>query len=750
MKKFIIIFLIFIFITYVYAGIQEAADLTWSLAENEAGKKVLEAAGQTEDGKQAVTTWKCFTQGTVGCMSALACDDPENKEGCGSFQQVLNNYGIVSSPTVALKGVAFQKAQEAVFESHPELKNIIPSLTLSYQYFIALTSASPKKTIGSFSAIDSITGFAVSEQSCPGVSTEFSAGEMISKDGCVKPIYVRGVTQKEEASFFKLDCESLKSLDRPLFKVQGSGWGFDQNVDLHKITTSGFGTLSVLNNKGETIAIFSNMKRCSSLRLDNNGRIVEVDIIASSSATYNINNVKYNLQKEARIVLDRSGKISLYSPQKGSIGVCSSQDCNFATGKGVVNIFGEVLFDQENKIISSNDKTITLEYLNKKLEFNGEVSLVSDGRFSLKKDSTFKFLAYSGKATDEYLILDLNGDKITGSGISFGDKVEGFGKFYLNFGSNSFDSRSFNTVFSYEQNKKSIIIKNNENNAYIGSLNVNGAYIDLITDPSGNLIYTANGLRFTKSIKEWKKFKKKNEVIGFKNRITDGYLNVNFKTPDELNLQIVSSRILRDKKNSVFFTDESPLNLHSEKVTDLVLERTLSNFQIVEPVLQRKIENKDRLIKFIQEAAESNDIEPGLFAATIMAESNFDESMISSAGAYGLGQLTKETVNELTKCGQGFNFDEVIKNSVTNLKASSFYLNCLSQRLNTDTCDPKVWAAYNVGINKFNKACCGSKDCVCEKPYAFIKDKLPLETKWHVMKVYIYSKKFSGLNLNSC
>jgi len=749
MKKLIIVFLILIFITYVYAGIQEAADLTWSLAENEAGKKVLEAAGQTEDGKQAVTAWKCFTQGTVGCMSALVCNDPENKEGCSSFQQVLKTYSIASDPTAALKGIAFQEAQKAVLESHPELKTIVPSLTLSYQYFATLTSTSPKKTTGSFLTIDSITGQAISEQSCPGVYSEFSAGERISKEGCINPIYVRGTTQREdEISFFKLDCENLKYLDKPLFKIQGSGWGFDQDIESHKITTSGSGVLSILNNKGEPIAIFSNMKRCNSLRIDNNGKIIEADIIAASLTTYNINGVKYNLQKNARIVVNK-GKVNLYPSEKESIGICI-KDCNFATGKGIINIFNDVNFDQENNILNSNGKPIILEHLNKKLEFNGEITIIGEDRFSLKKDSTFKFLTYSGKATDSFLILDLKGDKIEGNGISFGNEVNGFGKFYLSFGSNSFDSRSNDNIFSYDPIKKSILLKNDKNNVDVGILTINNAALNFLIDSKGNLLYTQNKLNLVKSIRAWKTAAAKNEVVGIKNRIADGYINVNFKTPEELNLQVIASKKFENSENSVFFTDESPLNLHSKKMTDLVLERTLSNFQTVEPVLQRKIENKDRLIKFIQEAAESNDIEPGLFAATIMAESNFDESMISSAGAYGLGQLTRETVSELTKCGQGFNFNDVIKNSVTNLKASSFYLNCLSQRLNTNTCDPKVWAAYNVGINKFNRACCGSIDCSCEKPYTFIKDKLPLETKWHVMKVYIYSKKFSELNLNSC
>ncbi|MBI2673382.1 transglycosylase SLT domain-containing protein [Candidatus Woesearchaeota archaeon] len=756
MKKIAVLCITLLFVfSIVYAGIQEAADLTWSLAKDEAGKKVLEAAGKTEDGKQAVTAWKCFTQGAVGCMSALACEDPENKEGCDSFQQTLKTYDIASDPTGILKGIAFQKAQEAVLESHPELKTLVPSLTLSYQYFAALTSTPQKKTTGSFLTIDSITGFAALENvPCPGMPTEFSAGEKISAEGCVSPIYVKGITVKEgETSFVKLDCESIKSVDKPLFKIQGSGWGFDQGTESHKVISSGYGTLFLLNEKGETTSIFSGMKKCSVLSMDNSAKIIEADITAGIDTVYNINEIRYKLQKGARIVIEKNGKVTLSPPKDGSIGLCVSKDCDFITGKNIINIYKEAFFDAQNKIINSNDKPVIIGIFDKKFEFTGEMILISEARFSLEKGSSFKMSDYSGRVTGDYLIIDLKGDEIDGSGISFGEKIRGYGKFYLGFGSNSFDSRSANNLFSYDPNKKGIVIKNTAVNADIGSLAIGGSSINLVTDSRGNLVYTQDRLKIMSSINQCKKVKK-NEVCGVRNRVSDGYLNINFKLREGLNLQVIAPKN-KDLGNSIFFTDESPLNLHSKKTTDLVLKRTSLNLQNADASLQKEVGNKEKLISVIQGTATADNIPPGLLAATVMAESNFDETAKSARGAsYGLMGLTKVAVDDLpricTDQSIDVSYDEVVKSPVKNLQAGSMYLGCIAKKLKTNACDPKAWAAYNLGISRLNRICCGSAGCECTKDYAFIKDKLPLETKWHVMKVFVYTKKFGELNLNSC
>ncbi len=753
MKKIVVLCIaLLLLLQIVYADIQEAADLTWSLVKDEAGKKVLEVAGKTEDGQRAATAFKCFTQGTVGCMSSLACEDPENKEGCDSFQESLKTYGMASDPTGILKGIAFQKAQEAVFESHPDLRRVMPSLTLSYQYFLALTSSSGKKTTGSFSAIDLITGFAVADLPCLEMLAEFSAGEKISDD-CVNPLYVNGITIKDdETSFVKLDCEGIKHLDKPLFKIQGSGWGFEQDTETHKIISSGYGTLSILNEKGETIAIFSNMKKCSSLVIDNNAKIIEADITASSDVVYNINGIKYKLQKDGRIVIDKSGKATLYPPKEGFISLCVSKDCDFLTGKNIITLYKEAFFDAQNKIISSDGKPVIIGLFGRKFEFTGEMILMSETRFSLEKDSSFKISDYSGRVAEDYLIIDLKGDEIEGNGISFGEKIKGYGKFYLSFGANSFDSRSNANIFSYDPNKKSVLIKNNEVNTDIGSFIIGSSSINLAADSKSNLVYTQDRLKIMNSIKQCKKVKK-SDVCGIRNRITDGYLNVNFKLPDELNLQVVAKN--KDLGNLIFFTDESPLNLHAKAMTDRVLKRTLMNFQNVESALQKKMENKETLIRKLKDSADDNDLNPSVLAATIMAESSFKENAKNiKGGSYGFMGLTKTAVDDIPRICNDKNiavsYDEVVSSPVKNIQIGSMYLGCIAKRLNTNTCDPKTWAAYNLGISRLNKICCGSAGCKCTKDYTFIKDKLPLETKWHVMKVFVYAKKFAQLDLNSC
>jgi soluble lytic murein transglycosylase-like protein len=65
------------------------------------------------------------------------------------------------------------------------------------------------------------------------------------------------------------------------------------------------------------------------------------------------------------------------------------------------------------------------------------------------------------------------------------------------------------------------------------------------------------------------------------------------------------------------------------------------------PLDARQAAARDRLLPFIQEAAQKTGLSEALITAVIQTESDFDPKCVSSAGAMGLMQLMPENVREL-------------------------------------------------------------------------------------------------------
>lgn len=97
----------------------------------------------------------------------------------------------------------------------------------------------------------------------------------------------------------------------------------------------------------------------------------------------------------------------------------------------------------------------------------------------------------------------------------------------------------------------------------------------------------------------------------------------------------------------------------------------------------------------VQGHAENYDLEPALLAAVIYAESQFDASARSSAGAIGLMQLLPETARgvALRTGGDGFVVADLLDPEI-NVRYGSWYLRNLLNRYGDL---PNALAAYHAG-----------------------------------------------------
>ncbi len=87
---------------------------------------------------------------------------------------------------------------------------------------------------------------------------------------------------------------------------------------------------------------------------------------------------------------------------------------------------------------------------------------------------------------------------------------------------------------------------------------------------------------------------------------------------------------------------------------------------------------------------------PELIISQVYSESSGNQSSVSSAGAYGLGQLKSVAVQEVNnKFGTSFKFSDVKNNGYTNLKAMIYYMRYQYNRYGNDVA--KALTAYNRG-----------------------------------------------------
>ncbi|GIW22760.1 MAG: hypothetical protein KatS3mg068_1767 [Candidatus Sericytochromatia bacterium] len=104
-------------------------------------------------------------------------------------------------------------------------------------------------------------------------------------------------------------------------------------------------------------------------------------------------------------------------------------------------------------------------------------------------------------------------------------------------------------------------------------------------------------------------------------------------------------------------------------------------------------EKINKYIAYIDKYSKEYNIDPRIILALIAKESNFRESVVSSAGAIGLGQLMPLTAKDMGV--DPYNPEENIKGTIK-------YLSWLLKINNGDLF--KSLASYNIGPNAVNKA----------------------------------------------
>ena len=147
--------------------------------------------------------------------------------------------------------------------------------------------------------------------------------------------------------------------------------------------------------------------------------------------------------------------------------------------------------------------------------------------------------------------------------------------------------------------------------------------------------------------------------------------------------------------------------------------------------------------EIIERYAEEYELRPELIAGVIRAESSWRETVVSSAGAVGLMQLTPETFQWLqSKTGESYE-DSALRTPEVNIRYGSYYLAYLRERFS----DEKTQlAAYNAGPNRVQewlKNSDYSDDGVTLK-------KIPIaETEKYVDKIELYQKLYRYIYFSS-
>ncbi|MCE5192305.1 MAG: lytic transglycosylase domain-containing protein [Actinomycetia bacterium] len=148
---------------------------------------------------------------------------------------------------------------------------------------------------------------------------------------------------------------------------------------------------------------------------------------------------------------------------------------------------------------------------------------------------------------------------------------------------------------------------------------------------------------------------------------------------------------------------EHPLSLHRAlPVIVIVALGALLFLALRGPVWWQRVYHPLRYETAIAASAEKNGIDPYLIAAVINAESGFDRTQVSSAGAVGLMQLMPTTAMEVV-AAEGFNQSvnaENLKAADLNIALGSRHLADLLGRY-TDT--QTALAAYNAGSGNVDR-----------------------------------------------
>ena len=109
----------------------------------------------------------------------------------------------------------------------------------------------------------------------------------------------------------------------------------------------------------------------------------------------------------------------------------------------------------------------------------------------------------------------------------------------------------------------------------------------------------------------------------------------------------------------------------------------------------------DRFWKEVKSAAEPMSFEPRLFHALVREESNFNQNIVSYAGARGLSQVMPRTAQQTAKwLGMGFQLKDLFKPD-TNLKIGAKYLDVVYKQM--DESPFLALASYNAGPGRVYK-----------------------------------------------
>jgi len=139
--------------------------------------------------------------------------------------------------------------------------------------------------------------------------------------------------------------------------------------------------------------------------------------------------------------------------------------------------------------------------------------------------------------------------------------------------------------------------------------------------------------------------------------------------------------------------------------------------------------------EYVEAEAEQYGIDEALLYSIINAESGFDSSAVSGAGAKGLMQITDDTADW---CAKELGFSQYdIFDPKTNIEIGTFYFNFLLQKYGGD--ETLSIAAYNAGYGKVDEwlkkeSLSGDGQTLSEIPYH--------ETDRHIKKIEFFKKVY--------
>ena len=135
--------------------------------------------------------------------------------------------------------------------------------------------------------------------------------------------------------------------------------------------------------------------------------------------------------------------------------------------------------------------------------------------------------------------------------------------------------------------------------------------------------------------------------------------------------------------------------MHLKNKEDILAERTQNCVQIVKDDIRatgKDEKSSDRLAKDVVATAQQEHLDPLLFAALLHQESRYSQTVVSDAGAVGIGQLTPVCTKELEE-KYGLVVDAY--DEMSNLQGSAKFLHALLDEFSGN--EKLALAAYNAG-----------------------------------------------------